>query len=83
VLTQESLVDTHDLHRQGCNIQSFAKQLGISRNTVRRYLRDIAQSSRYGPRKARASKLGLFKPYLRARIDAAKPYWIPEAVLCR
>lgn len=83
MLTQESLVDIHVLHRQGCSIRSIARQLGISRNTVRRYLRDLAQSPRYGPREARVSKLDVFKPYLRDRIEAAKPYWIPATVLCR
>ncbi len=83
MLTQESLVDIHVLHRQGSSIRSIARQLGISRNTVRRYLRDHAQSPHYGPREARASKLDTFKPYLRDRIEAAKPYWIPATVLCR
>lgn len=83
MLTQESLVDIHVLHRQGCSIRSIARQLGISRNTVRRYLRDLAKTSGYGPREARSSKLDVFKPYLRARIEAAKPYWIPATVLCR
>lgn len=27
--------------------------------------------------------LDVFKPYLRDRIEAAKPYWIPATVLCR
>jgi len=83
MLTQESLVDIHVLHRQGCSIRSIAKQLGISRNTVRRYLREMAQSRCYGPRDARASMLDSFKPYLHDRIEAAKPYWIPATVLCR
>ena len=83
MLDQESLVDIHVLHRQGCSVRGISRQLGISRNTVRRYLRDIAQSSDYGPRAARPSKLDPFKPYLRERIEAAKPYWIPAVVLCR
>jgi transposase len=83
MLDQESLVDIHVLHRQGCSVRGISRQLGISRNTVRRYLRDIAQSPDYGPRAARPSKLDTFKPYLRERIEAAKPYWIPAVVLCR
>jgi transposase len=83
MLDQESLVDIHVLHRQGCSVRGISRQLGISRNTVRRYLRDIAQSPDYGPRAARPSKLDAFKPYLRERIEAAKLYWIPAVVLCR
>lgn len=83
MLAQELLVDIHVLHRQGCSIRSISRQLGISRNTVRRYLRDIAKSPQYGPRAARPSKLDAFKPYLRERIEAAKPQWIPATVLFR
>jgi len=83
MLDQESLVDIHVLHRQGCSVRGISRQLEISRNTVRRYLRDIAQSPDYGPRSARPSKLNPFKPYLRERIEAAKPYWIPAVVLCK
>lgn len=83
MLDQESLVDIHVLHRQGCSIRSISRQLGISRNTVRSYLRDLAKSPNYGPRAVRPSKLDVFKPYLRERIEAAKPHWIPATVLFR
>lgn len=83
MLTQERLVDIHVLHRQGMSIRKIAKELNVSRNTVRRYLRDIAKTPRYSPREPRASLLDEFKPYLQERIDAAKPHWIPATVLCR
>lgn len=76
-------MDIHVLHRQGQSIRQIAKQLNLSRNTVRRYLRNVAQTSQYGPRPERASKLDPFKPYLQERIEAAKPHWIPATVLCR
>lgn len=81
MLTQETLVEIHVLHRQGLSIRRIARELNISRNTVRRYLRDIAQSPSYGPRnKVRTS---LLKPYLQERMAAAKPDWIPATVLFR
>ena len=83
MLNQESLVDIHVLHQQGHSIRAISHQLGIARNTVRSYLRDIARTPNYGPRPERPSKLDPFKPYLRERIEAAKPYWIPGAVLFR
>ncbi|WP_339772133.1 IS21 family transposase [uncultured Paraglaciecola sp.] len=83
MLNQESLVDIHVLHRQGCSIRGISRQLGISRNTVRSYLRELVILPEYGPRAARPSKLDTFKPYLRERIEAAKPYWIPAIVLFR
>lgn len=76
-------MDIHVLHRQGHSIRGISRQLGISRNTVRNYLRDLAKTPVYGPRAVRASKLDPFKPYLQERIEAAKPYWIPATVLYR
>ena len=68
--------------RRGEGVRSIAKQLGCSRNTVRRYLRE-QQASRYGPRAARACKLDEYKDYLLARIEQARPRWIPAPVLLR
>lgn len=83
MLTQEILVEIHVLKRQGLSIRGIARELNVSRNTVRRYLRDIAQTPCYGPRKGRPSLLDAFKPYLQDRIAAAKPDWIPATVLFR
>lgn len=81
MLTQETLVEIHVLHRQGQSIRAIAKQLGVSRNTVRRYLRDLSAVPSYPERAQRAMKLDPFKAYLLARIEAAKPHWIPATVL--
>ena len=84
MLTQEQLVDIHVLHRQGKGIRAIARELGISRNTVRRYLKDHAQQApRYNNRPERISLLEPFKPYLQERIKAAHPQWIPATVLLR
>ncbi len=83
MLTQEELVEIHVLHRQGMSIRGISKQLNVSRNTVRRYLRDLEQAAAYGPRESRPSKLDPYKPYIKRRIEAAKPNWIPAVVLFR
>lgn len=70
------------LARRGVPIREIARQMGCSRNTVRRYLRD-AKAERYGPREARPTKLDGYKDYLLARIEAARPHWIPAVVLHR
>lgn len=49
----------------------------------RNYLRNMDKLPSYGLREARASKLDPFKIYLRERIEAAKPHWIPATVLVR
>mgnify|MGYP002777943143 CR=1 FL=1 len=70
------------LARRGVGIREMARQLGCSRNTVRRYLKD-EQAVRYKPRPPREPKLEPFKPYVLERIEAARPRWIPAAVLLR
>lgn len=68
--------------RRGEGVRSIAKQLGCSRNTVRRYLRE-AEAKRYGPRAPRPCKLDPFKSYLHERVEQANPRWIPATVLLR
>ena len=68
--------------RRGEGIREIAKQLGCSRNTVRRYLREQT-ASRYGPRAPRATKLDAYKAYLTERVEQARPRWIPATVLLR
>lgn len=81
MLTQETLVDIHVLHRQGNSIRAIAKELAVSRNTVRRYLRDLAAAPVYPDRAPRPTKLDPYKAYIADRIEAAKPHWIPASVL--
>jgi transposase len=81
MLTQENLVEIHVLHRQGKSVRGIAKALGISRNTVRRYLRDLTVLPQYPERAPRPTKLDPYKSYLVGRIEAAKPHWIPATVL--
>lgn len=76
-------MDIHVLHQQGLSIRHIAKQLGISRNTVRAYLRDRQKIPVYTRRQVRPTKLQPYQDYLRSRIEAAKPYWIPATVLLR
>ena len=68
--------------RRGEGVREIARQLGCSRNTVRRYLREES-AGRYGPRAPRRCKLDPFHEYLRERVKHAKPHWIPATVLLR
>jgi len=68
--------------RRGEGIREIARQLGCSRNTVRRYLRE-EDARRYGPRSPRATKLDPYMAYLAGRVEQAKPRWIPATVLLR
>lgn len=84
MLTQEQSVEIRVLARQGHSIKAIARELGLSRNTVRKYLRYGERAlPTYPPRVPRPCKLDPFKPYLQERMDAAHPHWIPATVLQR
>jgi transposase len=63
----ETVVEIKVLARQGKTIRQIARELGVSRNTVRRYLRkDTAVG--YGPRDPRPTRLDSYQAYLLERI---------------
>lgn len=75
-------MDIRAMVRRGDGVRSIARQLGCSRNTVRRYMRE-ADASRYGPRAQRSAKLDAFKAYVAERVEQARPRWIPATVMLR
>src|SRR6185437_16094454 len=76
MLTQEQAVEIRVLRRQGWSIRAIARETGLSRVTVRRYLQDPEAAGRYGPREPRPTKLGPYIEYILGRIEAARPAWI-------
>lgn len=81
MLTKEQEVEIGVLAKQGLSQRAIAKLTGFSRNTVKRYLESGAGVGRYTPRPAVARKIAPFEDYLRTRIAAAAPGWIPATVL--
>ncbi len=51
MISQEELMKIKILHQQGYSQRAIAKQLGISRNTVKRYLELDISSPQYATRK--------------------------------
>ncbi|MCH7882726.1 MAG: IS21 family transposase [Proteobacteria bacterium] len=82
MLKQEGVVEIKILKRQGYSIRGIARELGISRNTVREYLRTGKQPV-YSSRPRRKTKLDAFRSYIQERVIAAKPGWIPATVMER
>jgi len=82
MLGLEGYVEIQVLKRQGKSIRAISAELGIARNTVRKYLRS-AQAPKMKARPARASKLDGYRQYIRMRIRQAAPQWIPASVLYR
>ena len=80
MLGEEGYVEIHVMHRQGMSIKAIGRELGISRNTVRKYLR-AAQVPAPSDRSAKPTKLDAYRDYLNGRVEAARPDWIPATVL--
>ena len=76
----EAALEIRVLHRHGKSIRVIARETGIARITVRRYLRD-EEAARYKPRPPRSTKLDPFKAYVAERLSSAAPEWIPASVL--
>ena len=70
MVTLREIVVIHDLHRQGLGISTIARQTGLDRKTVRKYLKQGLQTPRYGPRQPRPRLLDPYEGYLRERIAA-------------
>jgi transposase len=76
----EVALEIRVLHRHGKSIREIARAMALSRNTVRRYLRDEG-AARYKPRPPRPTKLDPFKEHITERVRAAAPERIPGRVL--
>lgn len=83
MLTEEGIMEIRILSRQGMSIRAIARELGISRNTVRKYLRGEAVKApeRRGP--GRPRKLEPYEDWIRRRVEGAAPIRLPSTVLHR
>lgn len=83
MVTFETVMEIKILHKQGMSSRAIARELGISRNTVKRYLQAKSEPPQYTPRPAVASLLDEYRDYIRQRIADAHPYKIPATVIAR
>lgn len=80
MLTREGIVEIRVLARQGKSIREIAREVGTSRNTVRKYLRTHGEVTPT-PRTGRVQKLDPYKAYIAERLRAAHPAWLPATAL--
>jgi transposase len=59
-----------DLHRQGLSVSAIARQSGLDRKTVRKYIERGLEMPAYGPRKPRPTRIDPYTEYLRERVRA-------------
>jgi transposase len=70
VVSLGELVMILELHRQGLKVAAIARQLGMDRKTVAKYVARGLEPPTYGPRPPRARATDPFLPYLRERLAA-------------
>lgn len=68
MITEESRIEIRLLSRQGQGIREISRITGLSRNTVRKYLRYPEKVPGDSKRKGRGSKLDPFKACLKRRV---------------
>ena len=58
-----------ELHRQGLTVSEIARQAGLDRKTVRKYIDAGVQAPRYGPRAPRVGVIDRFTDYVTQRVQ--------------
>jgi transposase len=82
MLGGELALEIRVLAKHGKGVREIAREVGVSRNTVRRYLRD-AEAARYRARPPRPGKLAPFEGYIAERVASAAPERLEATVLLR
>ena len=78
----EAALEIRVLAKHGLGVRQIARQVGVSRNTVRRYLRE-PEAVYYRERPPRPGKLAAFEEYVVARLASALPERLAASVLLR
>ena len=82
MLGGELALEIRVLAKHGMGVREIAREAGVSRNTVRRYLRDPG-AARYRARPPRPGKLAPFEGYIASRVASAAPERLEAAALLR
>ncbi len=83
MISIEELMTIKILHQQGISQREIAKQLGISRNTVKKYIQRDKDQPKYTARPVTPQKLDPYKDYLKERVALAVPIHLSAVVLLR
>jgi transposase len=83
MITREEHMEIQVYLKQGRSQRWIAKELGISRNTVKKYIKSMQEEPTYKKREVTSSKLDAYKTYLSDRIAQAAPIHLTGTVLYR
>jgi len=82
MLIKEQWMQIHVFKAQGLSLREISRRLGLSRNTIKKYLA-AEDVPRYKARAARPTKLDPFRDYICQRMQAAAPDCIAAPALLR
>ena len=78
----EAALEIRVLAKHGLGMREIARQVGVSRNTVRRYWRE-PEAVHYRGRMRQPGKLSAYEDYIVARLASAQPERLAASVLLR
>ena len=81
MLSCEEIMEVNILRKQGLSFRKLAKKLCKAVNTIRKYCN--GGSLGYKRRSSVGSKFDPYKDYMKQRIAAVQPKWIPASVMFR
>ncbi|MEJ5044925.1 IS21 family transposase [Pantoea nemavictus] len=83
MITFESRMEIKILHKRGMSCRAIAKELGLSRNNVRRHSMAKSEPPVYSSRPSASSVLDEYRQYIQQRVREAHPHKIPATVIGR
>jgi transposase len=81
MISQEVYMEVHILYKQGMSIRAISRQLGMSRNTVKKHLRSTQDKPVFNNTAIRVSKLDHYREHIQNRVNNASPIWLPATVI--
>lgn len=82
MISLEESMTIQIMYKQGYSKKRIARELGISINTVRKYIDNDNQPS-YSKRAQKPMKLDPYRAYIKKRLEDAHPHWVPATVIYR
>lgn len=82
MISKEEYMEIQILRKQGYRQKEIARELGVSKNTVKKYLKK-EELPEYKSRAPGPSKLDPFKDYIIERLEKGFPHRIPATVIYR
>ena len=82
MITFEIRMEIKVMHKRGMSIRAIARELGISRNTVRKYLKAKSEKPQYSPRPTSSSQVSCNEDGFCLATIWLSNYWLRTGRIC-